>query len=72
MGSTAAMVLLTNPSEGDRYRLITQSMYGATEATPNAKVGFASANPATVSGRRITNPKIPIDSLSVFPMGSGK
>jgi hypothetical protein len=47
-------------------------MYGAMEATPNVKVGFVSASPATVSGRRITNPKIPIDSLSVFPMGSGK
>ena len=48
------------------------SMCGATEATPNAKVGFVFASPATVSGRRTINPKTRIDSLSVFPSGSAK
>ena len=72
MASTAAMVLLTNPSEGAPYRLTMPSMCGATEATPNAKVGFVFASPATASGRRTTNPKTRIDSLSVFPSGSAK
>lgn len=68
----AATVLPTNPLGADPYPLITPLMCGATVATQNAKVGFVYASHATVNGRRTTNPRIRINSLSVLLVGSGK
>ena len=66
------MATLTRVSVDVHYQSITPSMFGAMEATASEKVVFESVKVATGNGRKTTNLKTPIDSLSVLLKGLRK